>query len=279
MDTMALNELVSEAAGKLREAASAHSNPAVAVVGGSGLSEIFEPELVRVSTPFAEIPGLGEGAVAGHAGTWTLLELEGRFIYFLAGRRHYYEGLEEYEPGMSMRILAELGVRRVVLTNAAGGLAARLSVGDLMLIESHLDMLFRNPLRGWRAGEAPGRRTSRDPWDPKLNAILRRAAVRAGVDLKEGVYVASPGPNYEARAEVRMMQTFGGEAAGMSTVPEALAAFEAGMRVAGISLITNSHVLGSEDPPTHEEVIREGRIAAQKMSLMLREAFGELCEA
>lgn len=258
-----------EAAALLAERLATPRPPSLALVTGSGLGALSELGREIGAVEFGEIPGLGAGTVAGHAGRWVLLERAGRFVYCLCGRRHLYEGIEPAQAGHAMAILARLGVGRVVLTNAAGGLSPRLAVGDLMLIRDHLNLMFCNPLRGVRP--SPGHPLSHvppPPYDPAVQEALRGAALAAGLPLKEGIYAGLCGPNYETRAEVAMLRRLGADAVGMSTVPEALTAARAGLGVVAVSFITNSHV-AAEAPPTHAEVLATARLAGQRLLTLL----------
>lgn len=182
-----------------------------------------------------------------------------------------------------MRVLARLGVRRVILTNAAGGLGSGLRTGDLMLIRDHLNLMLRGPLSGGNDGEdgdcgnGAGVRAEDFPpgfYDAELCRILARGALETGVELKEGVYAAVSGPCYETRAEVEMLRRMGADAVGMSTVPETLAAVEAGLRVAAISLITNSH-WHHGGPASHEEVLEAAACSGQKLRDLLQWAIAK----
>lgn len=278
MPAHAWKESIEETSQILKKAFADHPTPGLAIVGGSGLGSLAESGRTLASVSFADLPAIGQGSVEGHAGTWSLVELNGVQVFFLAGRRHFYEGIAHEQPAMAMRLLAALDVKRVILTNAAGGLVSRLRVGDLMLLNDHMNLMFRNPLTG--TGEvAQAERTRRSPTAPysaQMQTALRTAALKAGVALREGVYLGLSGPSYETRAEVRAFQTIGADAVGMSTVPEALVAAELGMEVAAISLITNSHALAGAEPPTHEEVLEAGRDAAERLGNLLCAVLPEL---
>lgn len=249
----------------------------LAIVSGSGLGALATLGRELAAADYAEIPGLGGSGVAGHASRWILAEAGGRTFYCLLGRRHIYEGIEPLAAGLAMRVLARLGVRRVILTNAAGGLGPGLRTGDLMLIRDHLNLMLRNPLAG---AARPAGNPQDNPehyvnpyaaglYDPALCELLAHGALAAGIDLKEGVYAAVCGPSYETRAEVEMLRRMGGHAVGMSTVPEALAAADAGMRVAAISLITNSH-WHRGGPACHEEVLEAAARSGRRLRDLLR---------
>jgi purine-nucleoside phosphorylase len=241
----------------------------VALVTGSGLGALAQMGHKLAEVPFADLPGLGGATVVGHAGVWRLLGIGGAPTWCLLGRRHIYEGIDPRVAVLAVRGLARLGTRRLVLTNAAGGLASRLRVGDLMLIRDHMNLMGRNPLLGAN-DEALGPRfpDMSAPYDVEMADVLRERAEETGLRLAEGVYAALTGPTYETRAEVGMLRRLGADAVGMSTVPEVLAARHAGLRVSAISLITNSHARPG-DETTHDEVLEMGRRSGASLRELL----------
>lgn len=245
--------------------------PRIAIIAGSGLSAIAEGMESASSLGFAEIPGLGEAEVAGHAGRWIVGRFAGTAVHFLAGRRHLYEGVDPRAAVHSIRYLAALGVRLVVLTNAAGGLSPRLRPGDLMLIQDHVNFSFRNPLRGPNDDSLGSRFPDLcDAYDPAARAIVRVRAIKAGLDLKEGAYAQMLGPAYETAAEIALLRRLGAHAVGMSTVPETLAARHAGLRVIGISMITNDCLhKGEGGATTHEEVLNVAAAGKERLARLL----------
>lgn len=235
--------------------------PDVVIVLGSGLGRTdLGPERVRV--PFSKLDGFPRPSVAGHEG---LLSLVGRTA-ILRGRAHWYEGRSMEEVTAPVRALARLGARTLVLTNAAGGIAARLRPGDLMGITDHLNLMGVNPLRG-----SAGFVDLSEVYDPVLLERAGRAARRLGFRLKRGVYAAVSGPSYETPAEVRMLRRLGADAVGMSTVPEAVAGRAAGMRVLGLSLISNRAAGLGGGRISHGEVLAAGEAAAGRTAALLRE--------
>ena len=218
---------------------------------------------VDVRVPYARIPGFPRPGVAGHAGE---LAGSGR-VLLLRGRAHYYEGRSMDEVVRPVRVLARLGVRTLVVTNAAGAVNRAYRPGDLMLIRDHLNLMGAHPLRG-----GPRFVDLTDAYDPALRALARRGGSR----LREGVYAAMPGPSYETPAEIRMLRTLGADAVGMSTVPETIAAREAGLRVLGISLITNLGAGLSKRPVSHKEVLERAAGARGRMERLLREILAGL---
>ena len=220
--------------------------PAVALVLGSGLGALADEVDDPVRIGAAEVPGMPVPRVAGHAGTLLFGRLAGVPVAALAGRVHTYEGYSAAEVAFAVRVAAELGCRALVATNAAGGLDPDLDPGDLMVVADHVNFLGDNPLRG-----AASFVDMTDAYDPGLRARALRAGADCGTPLREGVYVAVPGPSYETRAEVAMFRSWGADAVGMSTVPEVIAARAHGLGVAALSVITNRCGV----PTTHEEVL------------------------
>lgn len=234
--------------------------PRVVVVLGSGMGVI---DLGRPSAvlPYSRIPHFPRPGAAGHPGE---LSLCGE-VAVLRGRVHYYEGRSLEEVVRPVRVMARLGVRTLVVTNAAGAVNRALRPGDLMLIADHLNLMGDNPLRG-----GPRFTDLSEAYDPGLRALSRRAARKGGFRLREGVYAAVPGPCYETPAEVRMLRSLGADSVGMSTVPEVIAAVQSGMRVLGISLVTNFGAGLRPGGVCHEEVLEASRQAAPRLQSLLR---------
>ena len=251
--------------------------PEVAIVLGSGLGGLAEEIEDAVAVPFAELPGWPAATAPGHAGRLLLGQLAGRPVATLQGRFHLYEG---NAPGLVVQpvlLFARLGVRIVVLTNAAGGLDPSFGPGTLMVISDHLNLTGQNPLIGPN-DPALGERfpDMTDAWSPRLRERLHRAAGVEAVPLAEGVYVGLTGPNYETPAEVRMYAAFGGHAVGMSTVMECVAARWAGLEVCGVSLVTNAGAGYTGEPLTHEEVLEAGAEAGPRLARVIRRFVADL---
>jgi purine-nucleoside phosphorylase len=241
----------------------------LAFVLGSGLG-VFAERLVGARTiPYAEIDGMPQSAVPGHAGCLVVGEIAGKRVLVQQGRVHLYEGWSAHEVTRAVRAFAALGCRGIVLTNAAGGLRPEWKPGTLMRIADHIDLQGRTPL-------ADAERGFGSPYDPALGAALEEGADQAGVELVSGVYAALLGPSYETPAEVRMLRWMGADAVGMSTAAEALAARAAGMRVAAVSCITNQAAGISGAALSHQEVIEAGRAAAQNFCALLERAVPHL---
>lgn len=247
------------------------NRPRVALVAGSGMSATADRIEGGASIGFGEIEGLGSASVAGHEGRWFAGRLAGTPVHFLAGRRHYYEGVDSATVVHAIRMLASLGVRLVILTNAAGGLSPHLKPGDLMMIHDQINLSFRHPLIGPNDDHLGPRFPDMcDAFDPAARAIVRKRAQKAGIPLEEGVYAQVLGPNYETPAEIDLLRRVGAHAVGMSTVPEVLAARHAGMRVLAFSMITNS-CLGKgpeREATSHAEVLQvagQGRARLERL--------------
>lgn len=237
----------------------------VAFVLGSGLGAFADAfEGARV-VPYAELPGMPASAVPGHAGRLVLGRVAGVAVLALQGRAHLYEGWSVREATRAVRAAAGLGVRAVVLTNAAGGLVPEWGVPSLMALEDHLNLQGRAPL-------AASERGLGTPYDPALRAALERAARGVGVELRHGIYAGLLGPTYETPSEVRMLRRSGAQAVGMSTVQEALAAHAAGARVAAVSCITNLAAGITGEKLDHGEVVEAGRQAASSFQALLEAA-------
>jgi purine-nucleoside phosphorylase len=242
------------------------TQPETAVVLGSGLGDVVDAFEVEAEVAYSDVPGLSASTVPGHAGRLVLVrDAAGRRLLLAQGRRHLYEGLSAAEVAASVRVLHGLGVRRLVLTNAAGCLNATFAVGGLMLIRDHLNLLGDSPLRG-----GPHFHDMSEVYCAAWRAAFRQAADRLGLQLAEGVYAAVQGPQYETPAEVRMLARLGADAVGMSTVPEAIQARALGIRVAGVSMLTNWAAGMAPGGLHHDEVVAAGRAASGHLAELLR---------
>ncbi len=245
--------------------------PVAAIILGSGLGALAAQIEDPISVPYAQIPGFHATNVAGHRGELISGTLAGREVLALGGRFHMYEGHGARTAAYPVRVLHALGARVLFVSNAAGGIRRTFVPGDLMIIEDHLNLMFRNPLFG--AVEPTDDRfpDMSAPWSPRLIALLRESAKRTGVSVQSGVYAGLLGPSYETPAEVRMLATLGADAVGMSTVPEAIVAGAMKMEVAGISLITNAAAGISGAPLNHAEVVEAGAQAATRFATLVSE--------
>jgi purine-nucleoside phosphorylase len=253
--------------------------PRIAIVLGSGLGgvvELLDPS-PRLVIPYGEIPHVPTASVAGHAGELVAGTAAGLPILLLSGRAHAYEGWSHRQATLLLRACLTLGIETLVLTNASGGINPAFDPGDVMLITDIVNLSGDNPLAGPNLDRLGPRFVSMtDALDADLGARARAAAGRAGVTLREGVYLMLAGPSYETRAELRMLRTLGADAVGMSTVPEVLVARHQGVRVLGFSLVTNKATPEMEGEVTHEEVLKMGPIGAARLLSILRELLPEL---
>jgi purine-nucleoside phosphorylase len=244
-------------------------SPRAVVVLGSGLGAFAERIEDPVVVPFAGIPGFPVATVAGHAGRLVAGHLDGEPIVAMQGRFHLYEGWSAAETVRPLRALAALGPRILVVTNAAGGARSGLGAGELMLIEDHINFMFHNPLVG---PVVPGDQRFPDmsePYDPHFRRTALAVAEEMDVRLSTGVYAAVLGPSYETPAEIRMLARLGADAVGMSTVPEVIAARAMGLRVLGISCITNAAAGLGNGPLSHDEVLAVGAEAGERLTALL----------
>ena len=243
---------VDEAVARLRP----HGVPDAAIVLGSGLGEFASSLTDAITTPYGEIPHWPAPAVIGHAGKLVIGSLGGKRVAALSGRVHYYEGHELRTVTFATRVLGRLGVKRLILTNAAGGINLAFKPGTLMVIDDHINLLGSNPLVGPN-DERFGVRfpDMTEVYSKRLRAVADAAAASAGVPLAHGVYVAVHGPSYETPAEIRVLRTIGADAVGMSTVPETIVARQMGIEVLGLSCITNAAAGVLPKPLDHNEVM------------------------
>ncbi len=251
--------------------------PEVGIVLGSGLGGLADDLEDAVAIPFIELPGWPAATAPGHLGRLLLGRLGGRSVVMLQGRFHLYEG---HDPGLvvqPMLLFRALGARAVVLTNAAGGLDPSFGPGTLMIMRDHINLTGRNPLIGPNADElGPRFPDMTESWSPRLRAVLKAAAAAEGVEMHEGVYVGLTGPTYETPAEVRMLAGLGGDAVGMSTVLECIAARWVGLEVCGVSLVTNAGAGYTGAPLTHEEVLEAGASAGPRLARVIRRFIEDL---
>ena len=244
--------------------------PCIAVVLGSGLGGLADSLEGARRIPYADIPGFPKTTVAGHRGELVVGELEGTPVVLQNGRFHLYEGHDPDAVTLPVRLFAAHGAEILILTNAAGGLNPQFRPPTLMLLADHINLMWRNPLVGKRLSGEVRFPDLLDAYDRELRSIARDSAAECHVALVEGVYGSVPGPSFETPAEVRMLRRLGCDAVGMSTVPEALVARARGMRVLGISSITNAGAGLSKTPLSHEEVLEAGQRLAGDLEQVVR---------
>lgn len=237
--------------------------PEIGLVLGSGLGNYADQMEVEAEISYAEIEGFPQTGVPGHEGKFVFGRIGGKRLVVMKGRVHYYEGYDMEEVVLPIRLMGRLGARTLILTNAAGGVSPSLEAGDLMLIEDQIASFVPSPLRGQNPDSLGPRFPDMSQiYDPSLKEVARRVAQKQGIELKSGIYLQAPGLNYESPAEVRMYERCGADALGMSTACEAVAAKHMGMRILGISCISNKAAGLSQHPLNHQEV----QEAAQRVS-------------
>jgi purine-nucleoside phosphorylase len=270
----AIFERAQQAAQFIRERSQADTFD-VAVVLGSGLGAFAEMLRSPIVIPYEEIPAFARSTVEGHSGRLVIGQLPGadRFstVVAMQGRFHYYEGYELADVTLPVRTFGALGIKKLILTNAAGGVNPEFKQGSLMLISDHINLMLISPLRGPHDERLGARFPDlTEVYSKAYRQLARACAAEMNLPLHEGVYLALQGPNYETPAEVRMARLLGGDAVGMSTVPEAIVARQIGMEILGISLITNAAAGVSEEPINHAEVMGTGRLVSGRFGELLQ---------
>lgn len=246
--------------------------PDCAVILGSGLGQWGDTLENGHVIPYSEIPGMPVSSVKGHSNCFIIGEKCGKTVLAMKGRIHLYEGWSAQETVFPIRIMKRLGVTKLIITNAAGGVNTDFKPGDLMLITDHINLSGHNALRGSEATEFGERFPSMSAaYDKQLREVAQRAASRLGIMLRSGVYFYSAGPSFETPAEIRAIRILGGDAVGMSTVHETTAAVQQGMRVLGISCITNMAAGILDVPLTHSEVLETGERVKDKFAMLVDE--------
>lgn len=243
--------------------------PVAAIILGSGLGDLVKRITGAASIPFDAVPGFPAPRVVGHSGRLIAGRLAEVPVLALAGRFHMYEGHGARLAAFPVRVLHALGARTLIVSNAAGGIRRTFKPGDLMLIDDHINLMFRNPLIGPVDPGEPRFPDMSAPYDRGLQELAMERARSAGIPLQRGVYAGLIGPTYETKAEVRMLERLGADATGMSTVPEVIAARALGMRVLGISCITNLACGLSSTPPSHDEVLEVAARAAAALERLI----------
>ena len=236
--------------------------PEVAIILGTGLGGLATEMAVEARIPYGEIPGFPLSTVESHAGELLVGILAGRRVVAMRGRFHCYEGYTPQQIALPVRVLERLGARTLMVSNACGGMHPLWSPGDLMLIADHINLLGANPLVGPNDDRlGPRFPDMSEAYDSGLRVLARGVALERGITLREGVYVAVTGPNLETRAEYRMLRALGADAVGMSTVPEVITAVHMGMKVLGVSIITDQCLPDALAPTSVEQIIAVARAA------------------
>ena len=272
MTTFVTLEQIDQASDAIRKQIS--HQPRVGLILGSGLNSLADAVKKPTIIPYGELPNWPVSTVHGHAGRLVIGELEGQPVFVMQGRVHFYEGYSMSQVTLPVRVMIRLGLEMMFVTNAAGGVNPEFVPGDVMLITDHLNlvgMMGANPLMGPNIDEiGPRFPDMSQPYDRKLLPLARQVASQANILLREGVYCALSGPSFEGPADLRFLRLAGADAVGMSTVPEVIVARHGGLRVLGLSGISNKANLDGSTVTTHEEVIEAGKVITPKMEQIVR---------
>ncbi|HEV8353930.1 MAG TPA: purine-nucleoside phosphorylase [bacterium] len=253
--------------------------PRIAITLGSGLGALADHMAVAAAIPYAEIPTFPRSTVEGHAGRLVLGHLDGAPVVAMHGRVHYYEGHAITEVVFPLRVMWALGAEIFLVTNAAGGINRQWTAGDLMIMADHINFMGANPLIGPNDPSlGPRFPDLSGAYDAELIGVAERAAAAEGIPIRKGVYAAVSGPNYETPAELRMLGRWGADAVGMSTVPEVIAARHLGMRVLGLTAITDMATGEQVQPVTHDAVLATARALEPRFVALVRRIVRELHE-
>lgn len=245
--------------------------PETAIVLGTGLGQLAERIEKLVCIPYSEIPNFPVSTVEGHAGRLIFGRLGGKDVMAMEGRFHYYEGYTMQQVTFPIRVMCELGIRTLFVSNAAGGMNPAFSIGDLMVITDHINFMPENPLHGPNVPPGPRFPDMSEAYSRELIARADEIAARNGIKVQHGVYLATQGPAFETPAEYRMFASWGADAVGMSTVPEVIVANHCGMRCFGMSIITDLGGFGEPVKVTHEEVQRAAAAVQPLMATIMEE--------
>ncbi len=249
----------------------------IGIILGTGLGGLVNEIDIIQTLNYTDIPNFPVSTVDGHKGQLIFGKLGGKNIMALQGRFHFYEGYSMKEVTFPVRVMNDLGIKMLFVSNASGGLNPGFNVGDVMMISDHINMFGDNPLRGTNITELGTRFPDMSmAYDLHLRNLARKISLKNDIDLREGIYVGVAGPTFETPAEYKMFRILGGDAIGMSTVPEVIVARHMGMSVFGISIITDSGVPGEIVEISHEEVQEVAMKAEPKMSLIIRELIASL---
>jgi purine-nucleoside phosphorylase len=272
MNTYVTLEQIDEAADAIRS--QADYKPRVGLILGSGLNSLADSVQNAVTIPFGDLPNWPVSTVHGHAGKLVIGELEGQQVFVMQGRVHFYEGYSISQITLPVRVMLRLGLEMMFVTNAAGGINPEFEPGDVMLITDNLNFLGMagaNPLMGPNIDElGPRFPDMSQAYDKELMAEARKVAKENNISLREGVYCALSGPSFESPADLRFLHMVGADAVGMSTAPEVIVARHGGMRVLGISGVSNKANLDGSTITTHEEVIEAGKVITPKIETIIR---------
>ena len=262
-------EKIQETAAFLKERMT--SKPETAIILGSGLGHLADEIEVENEIAYSEIPNMPVSTVEGHSGKLLFGKLGGKEILAMQGRFHYYEGYSMKEVTFPIRVMYDLGIKNLLVSNAAGGMNPAFHVGDLMVIDDQINLFPENPLRGKNFPTGPRFPSMHQAFDPEFIKIVDEAANRLGIKIFKGVYLGTQGPTFETPAEYRMFRKMGADAVGMSTVPEVIVAVHCGIRVFGISVITDLGGFDEAVKVSHEEVQAAADAAQPRMTALMKE--------
>jgi purine-nucleoside phosphorylase len=253
------------------------AKPIVGIVLGSGLGNFTAEITIEKEIPYNEIPHFPVSTVEGHSGKLIFGDLGGKRVVAMAGRFHFYEGYTPQQVIYPIRVMKMLGVETVLISNAAGGTNKNWAVGDLMIIRDHISFFALNPLLGKNEEElGPRFPDMSEPYSSKLISKAKAIAERLGITLRTGVYFGVTGPTFETRSEYQLIKALGGDAVGMSTVQEVVAAIHSGMKVFAMSVITDIGVRDEENVITHEEVLQAAKEAEPKLTAIFTKLVQEM---
>lgn len=248
-----------------------HTTPETAIVLGTGLGGLSKEITDKTEIPYKDIPNFPVSTVEGHSGKLIFGKLGDKDIMAMEGRFHYYEGYSLKEVTFPIRVMRELGIKTLFVSNASGGTNPDFNIGDLMIITDHINFLCANPLHGPNIPYGPRFPSMHDAYDKEIIKKADAIAADLGIAVQHGVYLANQGPTYETPAEYKMFRIWGADAVGMSTVPEVIVAVHSGIKVFGISVITDLGVEGKIVEVSHEEVQKAASAAEPKMMAIMRE--------
>jgi len=251
--------------------------PEIGIILGSGLGMLAQEITEQTVVPYSEIPYFPQSTVVGHKGQFIFGYLAGKAVVCMDGRFHYYEGYDLQQVTLPVRVMRKIGISQLIVTNAAGGINADFMPGDLMLIRDHINLLGVNPLRG-KNEETFGERfpDMSEAYANELRTLALAAAAELKINLQQGVYVAMSGPSYETPAEIKYAKMIGADAVGMSTVPEVIVAVHCGLKVLGISCVTNMAAGISKQKLNHKEVMETAEIAKEKFMSLVKKVVSNM---
>lgn len=247
------------------------SKPSFAIILGTGLGQLAEEITDRIEFPYSTIPNFPVSTVEGHDGRLIFGKLGGKDVFAMKGRFHYYEGYSMQEITFPIRVMYEFGIKTLFVSNAAGGANPFFRIGDIMIITDHINFFPDNPLRGKNIPTGPRFPDMHDAYDPELNRMAYDIAIEKGIRVVHGTYIGLQGPSYETPAEYKTFHSWGADAVGMSTVPEVIVARHCGIRVFGLSVITNIGISDTGERDTHQQVQHAASKVQPNVTTLMRE--------